>query len=209
MSTTLRYRYLSVRKLLSVSCERCMILIQWYVWHLYMELHLLHPTHCYCSIPCFETSTHFRYSVNNPWIEFNCLFIVTQSKVTAGSLDVHPTEKALVVHYEVEATILGEGGGHMLGERKEGQKMWVYTQLPFLSRKVLIHLPFFLYLNTNSDSWFSLPLFHSFCPRLNWISCTRAGSLCYSYPWPFSLSSLCLQYPCEKSFSEYRCRSFG
>lgn len=51
----------------------------------------------------------------------HCLF--TQSKVTAGSLDVHPTEKALVVHYEVEASILGEGGGHMLGERKEGQKM--------------------------------------------------------------------------------------
>lgn len=43
--------------------------------------------------------------------------------MTAGSLDVHPTEKALVVHYEVEASILGEGGGHMLGERKEGQKM--------------------------------------------------------------------------------------
>lgn len=48
---------------------------------------------------------------------------LSQSKVTAGSLDVHPTEKALVVHYEVEASILGEGGGHMLGERKEGQKM--------------------------------------------------------------------------------------
>lgn len=54
---------------------------------------------------------------------FNCLFIVIHSKVTAGSLDVHPTEKALVVHYEVEASILGESGGHMLGERKEGQKM--------------------------------------------------------------------------------------
>uniref|UniRef100_A0AAQ5ZYR5 Kinesin-associated protein 3b n=1 Tax=Amphiprion ocellaris TaxID=80972 RepID=A0AAQ5ZYR5_AMPOC len=51
-----------------------------------------------------------------------CLFF-TQSKVTAGSLDVHPTEKALVVHYEVEASILGESGGHMLGERKEGQKI--------------------------------------------------------------------------------------
>lgn len=44
-------------------------------------------------------------------------------KVTAGNLDVHPTEKALVVHYEVEASILGEGGGPMLGERKEGQKI--------------------------------------------------------------------------------------
>uniref|UniRef100_A0A669F0S0 Kinesin-associated protein 3b n=1 Tax=Oreochromis niloticus TaxID=8128 RepID=A0A669F0S0_ORENI len=44
-------------------------------------------------------------------------------KVTVGGLDVHPTEKALVVHYEVEASILGESGGHMLGERKEGQKI--------------------------------------------------------------------------------------
>uniref|UniRef100_A0A672J8R6 Kinesin-associated protein 3b n=1 Tax=Salarias fasciatus TaxID=181472 RepID=A0A672J8R6_SALFA len=43
--------------------------------------------------------------------------------MTANSLDVHPTEKALVVHYEVEASILGEGGGQMLGERKEGQKI--------------------------------------------------------------------------------------
>lgn len=44
-------------------------------------------------------------------------------KVTAGNLDVHPTENALVVHYEMEASILGEGGGAMLGERKEGQKI--------------------------------------------------------------------------------------
>ncbi|KAF3698889.1 Kinesin-associated protein 3 [Channa argus] len=44
-------------------------------------------------------------------------------KVTASSLDVHPTEKALVVHYEVEASILGESGGPMVGERKEGQKI--------------------------------------------------------------------------------------
>ncbi|KAM9323165.1 kinesin-associated protein 3-like [Pholidichthys leucotaenia] len=44
-------------------------------------------------------------------------------KVTAGSLDVHPTENALVVHYEVEASILGECGDQMLGERKEGQKI--------------------------------------------------------------------------------------
>uniref|UniRef100_A0A7N8WQM5 Kinesin-associated protein 3-like n=1 Tax=Mastacembelus armatus TaxID=205130 RepID=A0A7N8WQM5_9TELE len=44
-------------------------------------------------------------------------------KVTVDRLDVHPTEKALVIHYEVEASILGEGGGHMLGDRKEGQKI--------------------------------------------------------------------------------------
>uniref|UniRef100_A0A3P8WUU3 Kinesin-associated protein 3b n=1 Tax=Cynoglossus semilaevis TaxID=244447 RepID=A0A3P8WUU3_CYNSE len=44
-------------------------------------------------------------------------------KVTVGSLDVHPMEIALVVHYEVEASILAETGGQMLGDRKEGQKI--------------------------------------------------------------------------------------
>ncbi|XP_076018238.1 kinesin-associated protein 3a [Genypterus blacodes] len=64
-------------------------------------------------------------------------------KVTAGSLDVHPTESALVVHYEVEAAILGESGGHMLGERKEGQKiirvksLSPTTDVAALARKVV------------------------------------------------------------------------
>ena len=40
-------------------------------------------------------------------------------------VDVHPTEKALVVQYEVEATILGEMGDPMLGERKKCSKMLV------------------------------------------------------------------------------------
>ena len=44
-------------------------------------------------------------------------------KVKAGSLDVHPAEKALVVNYELEATILGELGDPMLGNRKECQKI--------------------------------------------------------------------------------------
>ncbi|KFO75388.1 Kinesin-associated protein 3, partial [Cuculus canorus] len=44
-------------------------------------------------------------------------------KVKGGNIDVHPSEKALVVHYEVEATILGESGHLMLGERKECQKI--------------------------------------------------------------------------------------
>ena len=44
-------------------------------------------------------------------------------KVKGGSIDVHPSEKALVVNYELEATILGELGDPMLGERKECQKM--------------------------------------------------------------------------------------
>ncbi|KAM4548012.1 kinesin-associated protein 3a [Odontesthes bonariensis] len=44
-------------------------------------------------------------------------------RVKGCTLDVHPTEKALVVQYEVEATILGELGEAMVGERKECQKI--------------------------------------------------------------------------------------
>jgi len=46
-----------------------------------------------------------------------------KKRVRAGSLDVHPSEKALIVHYELEATILGESGDPMLGERKHCQKV--------------------------------------------------------------------------------------
>ncbi len=53
----------------------------------------------------------------------------THRRVKGCTLDVHPTEKALVVQYEVEATILGELGDPMVGERKECQKMWeLYTK---------------------------------------------------------------------------------
>ncbi|XP_053980133.1 kinesin-associated protein 3 isoform X2 [Hylaeus volcanicus] len=44
-------------------------------------------------------------------------------KVRSGTLDVHPTEKALVVNYDVEALILGQLGDPMLGDRKECQKI--------------------------------------------------------------------------------------
>ncbi|KAL0273934.1 UNVERIFIED_CONTAM: hypothetical protein PYX00_006494 [Menopon gallinae] len=44
-------------------------------------------------------------------------------KIRSGSIDVHPTEKALVVNYELEALILGEMGDPMLGDRKEYQKI--------------------------------------------------------------------------------------
>uniref|UniRef100_A0A665WBB9 Kinesin-associated protein 3-like n=1 Tax=Echeneis naucrates TaxID=173247 RepID=A0A665WBB9_ECHNA len=43
--------------------------------------------------------------------------------VKGCNLDVHPTESALVIQYEVEATILGELGDPMVGERKECQKI--------------------------------------------------------------------------------------
>lgn len=50
--------------------------------------------------------------------------IIPYRKVKGGAIDVHPTELALIVNYEVEATILGELGDPMLGEKKKYQKMW-------------------------------------------------------------------------------------
>ena len=50
-------------------------------------------------------------------------------RVRSSGLDVHPTERALVVQYEVEATILGELGDPMVGDRKECQKMFVYLHM--------------------------------------------------------------------------------
>ncbi len=46
-----------------------------------------------------------------------------QRKVKAGRLDAHSFECAIVVHYEVEAMILGDTGEAMLGERKQCQKL--------------------------------------------------------------------------------------
>ncbi|XP_073756103.1 kinesin-associated protein 3 isoform X4 [Callorhinus ursinus] len=64
-------------------------------------------------------------------------------KVKGGNIDVHPSEKALIVQYEVEATILGEMGDPMLGERKECQKIIrlkslnANTDIASLARKVV------------------------------------------------------------------------
>lgn len=58
-------------------------------------------------------------------------------------MDVHPTEKALVVQYEVEATILGHMGEPMVGNRKESQKIIrlkslnANTDIASLARKVV------------------------------------------------------------------------
>ncbi|XP_063683184.1 kinesin-associated protein 3-like [Bolinopsis microptera] len=45
-----------------------------------------------------------------------------KKKIKTGAIDVHPTLSAIVVHFEVEATILGEAGDAMLGENKQSQK---------------------------------------------------------------------------------------
>lgn len=44
-------------------------------------------------------------------------------KIRSRAIDVHPTEKALVVTYELEALILGDLGDPLLGNRKECQKI--------------------------------------------------------------------------------------
>lgn len=44
-------------------------------------------------------------------------------KIRSRSIDVHPTEKALVVNYELEALILGDLGDPLLGDRKDCQKI--------------------------------------------------------------------------------------
>uniref|UniRef100_A0A672MNJ9 Kinesin-associated protein 3-like n=1 Tax=Sinocyclocheilus grahami TaxID=75366 RepID=A0A672MNJ9_SINGR len=60
-----------------------------------------------------------------------------------GDIDVHPTEKALVVYYEVEASILGEAGNARHEEKKECQKIIrlrslnASTDVSALARKVV------------------------------------------------------------------------
>ncbi len=68
------------------------------------------------SNPCsFLIKSPFEHHIN-----FSCA-----RRIKGGAIDAHPTDKALIVHYEVEATILGELGNPMVGERKESQKMYV------------------------------------------------------------------------------------
>uniref|UniRef100_A0A8C2D2B0 Kinesin-associated protein 3b n=1 Tax=Cyprinus carpio TaxID=7962 RepID=A0A8C2D2B0_CYPCA len=64
-------------------------------------------------------------------------------KCRTGDIDVHPTEKALVVHYEVEASVLGEAGNARHEEKKECQKIIrlrslnASTDISALARKVV------------------------------------------------------------------------
>lgn len=71
---------------------------------------------------------------------------------------MHPTEHAIVVNYEVEAIILGDGGEPMIGEQKRCQKninvksLTESTNIPALAENIiercrvsvdslLLHLP--------------------------------------------------------------------
>ncbi|RKO93016.1 kinesin-associated protein-domain-containing protein, partial [Blyttiomyces helicus] len=44
-------------------------------------------------------------------------------KIIPGAIDVHPTDSAIIVNYTVQATILGENGQPVVGDRKVMQKV--------------------------------------------------------------------------------------
>lgn len=56
-------------------------------------------------------------------------FDVKCRKIKPGAIDVHPSEKALIVNYALEASILGEMGDPLLGDKKECQKMLVHNEV--------------------------------------------------------------------------------
>jgi hypothetical protein len=51
------------------------------------------------------------------------LFLCNFRRIRTDSLDVHPTEKAIVVNYELEASLVGDLGDTMLEESRDCQKM--------------------------------------------------------------------------------------
>ena len=74
---------------------------------------------------CIDREMHHKKTVSPTWPfrpHLLC-FHMTHRRVKCCTLDVHPTEKALVVQYEMEATILGELGDPVVEGRKECQKM--------------------------------------------------------------------------------------
>ena len=89
--------------------DYCMYYIDYCIYNTVLYLYLLYNYYCIVLIIVLIT----------------VLIIVWYlcRRVKGGSIDVHPTDKAIVVNYELEATILGELGDPMLGEKKECQKM--------------------------------------------------------------------------------------
>ncbi|KAL2918660.1 hypothetical protein HK105_201494 [Polyrhizophydium stewartii] len=46
-----------------------------------------------------------------------------RKKIVPGAIDVHPTESAIIVHYTMQASIIGENGQPVAGDKKAGQKI--------------------------------------------------------------------------------------
>lgn len=55
------------------------------------------------------------------WTIFSIFFL--SRRIRGGQIDVHPTEKALIVNYSIEATVLDEYQNTMIGDKKDAQKM--------------------------------------------------------------------------------------
>ena len=51
------------------------------------------------------------------------LYYLLSRQIIDGPLDVHPSRPAIVVHYEVEATVISEYGEPMVADRKQAKKM--------------------------------------------------------------------------------------
>lgn len=115
---------------------------------------------------------------------------MTNRKVKGCTLDVHPTERALIVQYEVEATVLGELGIPMVGERKECQKMWESNlrQIMIVCQTISI--------------WFCIMI------SISSIS-LRASVILKSCNFPWSICLCSLQYSSEKPERPHRYGLFG
>ena len=66
---------------------------------------------------CFNVSFHL------PLLTLYFCRFLHDSHVFVGAMDVHPTQDAIVVHYEVEAIVLNEYGEPAVADRKSAQKV--------------------------------------------------------------------------------------
>ena len=58
-------------------------------------------------------------------VHHSLLSLIFVRRIIDGPLDVHPSQPAIVVHYEVEATVISEYGEPMVADRKQARKMYV------------------------------------------------------------------------------------
>lgn len=68
-------------------------------------------------------SINGRVDQIDPKITIRSIDNLSDRRLKVGSLDVHPRERAIVVSYDVEATLVGENGEKMLEQSKSCQKV--------------------------------------------------------------------------------------
>ena len=74
------------------------------------------------SAVCFKQNG-FKVLISPFTVVLHLLFRFILSHVFVGPLDVHPSQDAIVVHYEVEAIVLNEYGEPAVADRKSAQKV--------------------------------------------------------------------------------------